>query len=190
MVRACEYMDVERDGKKHRQRLPEAHRDKAIVLAMLDTGLRIGELLRVKLEDINMEQGEITVIPYGSGKKSRPRMVILGQTSRRAVWLYVARMKTSFPTSKLFPMTDNAVRHMLKRLQERSEVPDVHPHRFRHTFAIWYLRNGGDIFTLQRLLGHSDISMVKRYLDIAQADVASAHRKASALDRWNSEKPF
>ena len=190
MVRACEYVDVERGGKKHRQRLPEAHRDKALVLTMLDTGLRIGELLRVKMEDIYMEAGEITVIPYLSGKKSRPRTVQLGQTARRAVWLYVARMTSVFPTSRLFNMTDNAVRQMLKRLEERSGVPDVHPHRFRHTFAIWFLRGGGDIFTLQSLLGHSTLEMVREYLDIAQTDLALAHKRASAVDRWNSEKPL
>jgi integrase/recombinase XerD len=190
LIKFCDYADVERDGKKHKQRLPEAHRDKAIVLTLLDTGMRVGELLRVKMEDVNMEQGEILVTPFRTGKKSRPRLVVLGHTARRAIWLYTSKIKALYPSSVLFPMTDDAVRHMLKRLEERSGVTDVHPHRFRHSMAIWFLRNGGDIFTLQRLLGHSTLDMVNTYLDIAQTDIALAHRRASALDRWNSEKPL
>jgi integrase/recombinase XerD len=125
------------------------------------------------------------VAPFSTGKKTRPRMVLLGSTARRAVWLYVARLKDSDPSDRLFQMTPTSARLVLGRLGERAKVDNVHPHRFRHSFAIWYLRNGGDVFTLQRLLGHSTLDMVNYYLDIERTDISLAHRKASAIDRWN-----
>jgi integrase len=72
----------------------------------------------------------------------------------------------------------------LKRLGERAGVTGVNAHRFRHTFATEYIRRGGDIITLQKLLGHASMDMVLRYLHLVRADVAAAHRRSSPADGW------
>ena len=81
-------------------------------------------------------------------------------------------------------MTSAVLRKHLDRIGEKAGVRNVYPHRFRHTFAITYLRNQGDIFTLQSLLGHSDLAMVRRYARVAQTDCAEVHRRASPVDNW------
>jgi integrase/recombinase XerD len=161
---------------------PQGLRDKAILLTLLDTGIRLGELCRLQVQDVNLETGEIAVLPFGSGQKTKPRMVYIGKTTRRAIWLHLAKSGRE-KTDPLFGMSHVAVRLMLRRVGRAANVSDCFPHRFRHTMAIFYLRNSGDIFTLQRLLGHSTLDMVRHYLDLVDADSANAHKSASPVDR-------
>jgi len=84
----------------------------------------------------------------------------------------------------LFELTPNGVRSLMNRLAAASGVKNVHPHRFRHTFAIEYLRNGGDVFTLRDLLGHRGLLVIEHYLKQATTDVEKAHQKASPGDNW------
>jgi integrase/recombinase XerD len=168
---------------------PQANRDKAILLVLLDTGLRASELCRLLVRDADLTSGLVTVQPYRSGLKSRPRLVPLGQSARKAIWRYLADRRPLasdplFLTNNEKPLDRGQLLHLLVRLGERAGVTKCHPHRFRHTFAIQYLRNGGDVFTLQRLLGHTSLETVRHYLALAEADDETAHRRASPADNW------
>lgn len=184
---ACEYT---REAKSERRRgfkmrRPTAIRDRAIVLLLLETGIRIGELCRLKIEDVNLEAGEVHIRPYRNGVKSRARTIPIEKGCKRALWHYTSRERVdALPDEPLFPLALSSVQTLMQRLEERTGLSQVNAHKFRHTFAIQYLRNGGDVFTLQRILGHRDMTMVRRYLAIAQSDVKDAHRRASPVDRW------
>jgi site-specific recombinase XerD len=169
---------------------PTRHRDRAIVLLLLDTGVRAQELCDLVVGDVDMKSG---VVQVRHGKGDKGRTVYLGVTAKAALWSYLSRRAEDarrpdaalFETKRGQPLDRAALRKMLLGAGQRAEVAEVvNPHRFRHTFAVNYLRNGGDVYTLQRLLGHATMEMVKRYLALAQTDIAEAHRRASPVDNW------
>ena len=173
------------DGRHpYQMKRPTANRDKASLLLFLDTGLRVSEACRLRVEDLNQETGEILVAPHGSGQKTKPRTAYLGKVAQRAMWLYLAKRPNLVKKDRLFEMDGDTIRSLLRRLGERAGVNDVHPHRLRHTFAITYLRNGGDVYSLKYLLGHSSLKMVEHYLHLTGTDASNAHRKASPADNW------
>lgn len=165
-------------------------RDRAIILVLLDTGIRVSELCGISIGDVEFEAGRVKV----TGKGNKTRYVYLGKISKQAVWSYLAhRFPNSAPIkdeplfvdkSGIYRITRQAVLLLLKRLGTKCSILSVHPHRFRHTFAVEFLRNGGNVFELQQLLGHEDLDMVKRYVQLAQVDIEVIAKKASPVDRW------
>lgn len=81
-------------------------------------------------------------------------------------------------------MTVNALRCLLKRLAVKTGIPACHAHTFRRTFALWSLRAGMNIYALARLMGHVDLTMLKRYLALVEGDLAAAHHEHGAVDRY------
>jgi integrase/recombinase XerD len=179
------------ERKKFVMRRPSANRDQAIVLMLLDTGLRATELCSLTINDVDLKTGKVTIRHgvIGGAKGGKGRTVYLGKVARKAVWRYlVGREDGDDPRAPLFisqadrPFNKDSLRVLINRLGARAEVQKAYPHKFRHTFAITYLRSGGDVFTLQSLLGHGSLDMVRHYAQIADMDVEQAHRKASPAD--------
>ncbi len=166
--------------------LPMPERNRAILLVLLDTGIRASELCGLKIRDLNLKHRRLHI--YGKGAKERT--VIFSATTGKAVWRYLrtrpdARLNEPlFATKRGYPLDRAGLYHLLQRIGNRAGVPNVYPHRFRHTFAINFLRNGGNAFTLQMLLGHSTMDMVRRYLRIVEADLENAHQVASPVENW------
>lgn len=72
---------------------------------------------------------------------------------------------------------------LLRRLGKRADV-HCHPHKFRRTFAIWALCGGMDVHSLRAILGHADLQMAQRYLQLVKEDIAEAHRQASPVNHF------
>jgi len=160
-------------------------RERAIVLLFLDTGLRLSELAGVRPSDLRPD-GAVKVM----GKGARERIVPVGTAARQALLRYL-RQEVSFPPNEpIFrsrrggPLPAHSIQQVFRRLKARAGIPGrCSPHTMRHTFARAYLLNGGDAFSLQRMLGHSTLDMVKRYVALGDADLVTRHRTASPADR-------
>lgn len=193
ILQACKHTrKAETDQRRSfEMRRPTALRDRALILLLLDTGLRAAECARLKVGDVDLTTGAVIVRSHNSGRKSKPRIVYLGKTARHALWRYLASRDVEtedplFATTNGLPLGRDGIRFLCRRTGKRAGIQKpCYPQRFRHTFAITYLRNGGDIYTLQQQLGHASLQMVRRYLAIAQSDVESAHRRASPADNWH-----
>jgi integrase/recombinase XerC len=166
-------------------------RNVAIITTLLDTGIRVAELANLKLGDAHIEQGYLKVM----GKGARERVVPIGVSAQRSLlrYLYYLRPEPSrsdvysfFLTAEGRPLTVGCVQLVLKRAGRASGVSRLHAHLCRHTFATSYLMNGGDVFSLQQILGHSSLEMVRRYVTLASAQVTVQHRKSSPMDRMNT----
>ena len=162
-------------------------------MLLLDTGLRISELVNLKMDDVHMDEGYLKVM--GKGKKER--IVPVGNNAQRALQRYLFRFRPKpnnpatnnvFLSTSSQPLTENSMKLMFTRLAHRSGVYRLHAHLCRHTFATRFLINGGDVFSLQQILGHSTLEMVRHYVNLATSHIAIQHQKYSPLDRLNLKK--
>lgn len=159
-----------------------------LVLILADTGLRLGELCQVTIDDVDLERGTLKVM----GKGQRERTVHVGATVQKLLYRYLrylrpeplsAQVRNLLLAQDGTPFTTSAAKRVCRRAAQRSGVTRLHAHLLRHTFATLYLLNGGDLLTLQRLLGHSTLEMVRRYSHVAAGYVAVQHRQYSPVDR-------
>ena len=159
-------------------------RDKAMMLGLLDTGARAKEFLNINLEDIELATGSV-LIRQGKGRK--PRLVFLGRKSIRAIRAYLRARHDNNPALWVSihgdRMTYAALRCLLRRRAQLIGLKDIPtPHDFRRAFALVMLRNGVDIFALQKLMGHSDLQVLRRYLAQTDQDIQTAHMRGSPVD--------
>lgn len=167
-------------------------RDTAIVLCLLDSGLRAAEFVALNIEDIDSQTGAVKV-RLGKGRKSRTSF--LGNRAQKAVKKWLLTRPDSKPTDSLWTssttgerLTQDGLRQLLQRIATKSGVPHCHPHTFRRTFALWSLRAGMDLQRLAGLLGHADLSVLRQYLALVETDLQEAHSLFGPVDSFTPEK--
>jgi integrase/recombinase XerD len=158
-------------------------RDKALILLLLDTGLRIHEAHNLTVADAQQE----TVLIRGKGGKQR--VVFLSAEVRLAIKRYLKACP--------YPLTDESplwwgrngaltlwgIMEVVEKIGKRAELPKpLGAHTFRRTFATWSLRSGIDLEQLRQLMGHSDYTVLRQYLSLVEADLKRAHQQHSPLN--------
>jgi site-specific recombinase XerD len=168
-------------------------RDAALVLVLLDSGMRVSELISLTVGDVDRGAGEMVV----TGKGNKRRRVYLGQSARRALWRYLeVERRLAESDAPLFVsvsghtpgagLTRSGCGQIISDAGRTAGIAGVRvsPHSLRHTMAINFLRGGGSVLELQQILGHESLEMTRRYVLLAETDLSQAHRSASPCDRW------
>ena len=161
---------------------PLGHRDRTMLEVLYATGLRVSELVHLKLAQVNLNQGLIRVL----GKGNRERLIPLGEEAVRWLKTFIDSGRADilldrstdflFPTRRGDRMTRQAFWHIIKRYARKASVDqDLSPHTLRHAFATHLLNHGADLRVVQMLLGHSDLSTTQIYTHVARERLKELH---------------
>jgi integrase/recombinase XerC len=168
-------------------RSPTPTRDTALVLFLLDSGARASEACALTRGDVNLSARRVSVI----GKGNKRRSVYFHDEAARALWRLLRTPGAD--TDPLFraasgytpgaALTPNGLSQIIRRLGIAAGIEGVRCscHTLRHSFAVSFLRAGGHMYALQEMLGHTTLEMVRRYVKLADADVAEQHREHSPV---------
>jgi site-specific recombinase XerD len=159
-------------------------RDKALILLMVDTGLRRSEIIALNWQDVDFGTGLVQVV---RGKGGKARVVVIGAIARRALLAYRRTLKIDVAVPPLIQtnsgirFTSDGFSQVFRRISKLTGI-HVTPHSLRRSFVILSLRSGMDVLHLQALLGHSTLAMVQHYAQMQDVDLIQAHNAYSPID--------
>ncbi|KYP81659.1 tyrosine-type recombinase/integrase [Ferroacidibacillus organovorans] len=174
----------------HLLRQPDRHtftglRDYTMMLLLLETGIRLSECEGITLSDVNLQEGTILV----HGKGSKDRTVPFQSKMKKVLQTYIeargaAQTDRLFVTLERKTMSRRYIQELISQYGEAAQIRGVRvsPHTFRHTMAKFYVLAGGDIFSLQRILGHSSLETVRIYVEMFSHEVQHQHQKFSFVE--------
>jgi integrase/recombinase XerD len=161
---------------------PLGHRDRTMLEVLYATGLRVSELVNMKLAQVNLNQGVLRIV----GKGDRERLIPLGEEAVEWVQQFLQGPRVEillerqtdylFPTRRGDRMTRQAFWHIIKRYARKAGIAkELSPHTLRHAFATHLLNHGADLRVVQMLLGHSDLSTTQIYTHVARERLKDLH---------------
>ncbi len=168
-------------------------RNYTMVLVMLDTGIRTSELRRLKDSDFDTIAKQITISKYIS-KTRKNRVAYLSDSTARQLNKFIRVKPTEwselmFPTNEGNEMTSHCLCREFDKQCKKIGIK-VTPYQLRHTFASYFVANGGNLFTLQDLMGHSDIRMTRRYTEIDGETKKRQHEQYSPINALSGKPRF
>lgn len=164
----------------------EGYRDYCIMLTLVDTGVRLSELANLKVKDIYYDQNLFRVM----GKGQRERFVPFGHRVAKALMKYQMKCRPEpFGTENFWlrwdglPLLSKRIEKLMRIYGRKAGLERCYAHKLRHTSSVMYLRNGGDVFSLQKKLGHRSLVMTRHYANLADSDVRAQHLRYGVADR-------
>lgn len=166
------------------ENVPIGKRDRAMLECLYATGLRVSELINLKISDINLEAGYLRTL----GKGSKERMVPIGDTAMEAIKDYLSDGRPNFTkgkvspylflSSRCHPMSRQGFWKIIKKYGLKAGIKKkISPHSIRHSFATHLIGAGADLRSVQVMLGHEDISTTQIYTHISREHLKDVHEK-------------
>ena len=157
-------------------------RNACIFSLMIDSGLRLGEVAGLCSKNIDFKESTVKVL----GKGNKERIVPFGYETKKRLYKYINNYRDESCSDNVFlsedrPITGEGIKNVFKRISKNIGV-SVHPHLLRHTFATRFIMAGGNLFTLQSILGHTTLEMVKRYSHLSDTHNRNKARQFSIMD--------
>ncbi len=169
-------------------------RDKVAMLLMLDTGMRIGEVFALEVVDIDIK-GRTINLPAAKAKNRKARIIPLSSLVAKLLLELITENKAHFDETYVFlsnsgtPYRPNSFRNRLLMYKKEAGITKrISPHSLRHQFCRDYILNGGDVFTLQRIVGHADIQTTRKYVQMTGVDIKDQHALYSPVARMRKTK--
>ncbi len=162
---------------------PRGLRDGAMIELLYATGVRVSELIAIAVADANLQAGYVRV----TGKGRKQRLVPMGDVACERIATYVETARPTFVrdpaerglflTGRGKPMTRQGFWKLLRRYARAAGIPDLSPHKLRHSFATHLIERGADLRAVQAMLGHADISTTQIYTHVSRARLVELYRK-------------
>ena len=178
--------EIERLLKTPDRATPTGFRDFAIMFTFIDTATRLSEICTLREKDVDIEHGLLRVM----GKGGKERTVPIGFKVCKTLLKYKLKYRPQPVGTDAFWLSEdggqitlNRVESQISRYGKKAGLGRCYPHKLRHTGSVMFVRNGGDPFSLQKMLGHSTLNMTRHYCNLADTDVKQAHVKFGVADR-------
>ncbi len=163
---------------------PVGARNYCILMLLIDSGMRISEVIGIQIADLNLSKSIVKVI----GKGQRERLIPFSQITSKELLRYIKHYRPDlckltstylFPASYGHHVAGNPIQQAIKRLANKAKLYDTkcHPHIFRHTFATMFLAKGGNAMVLKDIMGHESVQTTQKYIHLKPEDLQQQHWK-------------
>ncbi len=172
---------------------PAKVRDQAMFETLYATGMRVSEIINVKVSDVNLEEQTIRVL----GKGNKERIVIINNSAKQALENYIDKYRLQLQvelTDYLFlnmkgrKLSRQGFNYILKNYAKEVGISDISPHIFRHSIATHMLNNGGDLRLIQMLLGHANITTTEVYTHVSKQKILEEYEQLHPLAKEKNGK--
>ena len=194
LPRYFEYNELEELFKVPDLKDSFGQRNRLILEMLYATGMRVGELVSIKVKDINIEEGTILIL----GKGNKERITHFGEYAKDILLLYLEdgykklnknNLEYLFINNKATKLTERGVRDILNNIIKETDLSKhISPHMLRHTFATHLLNEGCDILSVQKLLGHESISATGIYTHVTTEHLKNVYYNSFPRAKMNSKK--